>query len=66
MNGVAIIGSTAEGRVDRSVLNTQAQKVRDGVSCIPDLILSRSGTTCAFILLDQTVVPDIPAEELQR
>jgi hypothetical protein len=66
MNGVAIVGSTDDSRVDTSILQAQALKVRAGVSCVPDLILSRSGNTAAFILLDQAALPNIPAKELQR
>jgi len=66
MNGVAIVGSLAEGRVDKNVLQAESHKIRAGVSCIPDLILSRSGHTAAFILLDHAVVPELSEKELKR
>ena len=66
MSGVAIIGASGEARVDKGVLQAHAHKIRAGVSCIPDLILSRAGNTAAFILLDHSAVPDISVKDLDR
>ena len=66
MSGVAIIGASGEARVDKDVLQAHAHKIRAGVSCIPDLILSRAGNTAAFILLDHSTVPDISAKDFER
>ena len=63
--GVAIVRQDTHNKVDLQLLEAQGLKLRTAVRCLPDLILSRSGKTVAFILLDNSSM-DISAEEHKR
>ena len=63
--GVAIVRRDTHNKVDLQLLEAQGLKLRTAVSCLPDLILSKSGKTVAFILLDNSSM-DISAEDHSR
>ena len=63
--GVAIVRQDTHNKVDMQRLEAQGLKLRTAVSCLPDLILSKSGKTVAFIMLDNSSV-DISKEEHNR
>ena len=59
MKGAAIIRAGSDSWVDKDVLKGCGFKLRTGVSCTPDLILTIKGLTGAFILLPDPNVSHI-------
>ena len=59
MQGVAILRAGSEHLINLRLLRERSLKVRTGVTCIPDLILTIGGCTGAFMLLPDKSVPQL-------